>query len=100
MKNSLAKATCGPRGGTQGRASVWRMCMACMAGAMTAGSAVTGGRTWLAAQPWMTPRLLRRATISLLVAGLAASSTVFSGAEMSPRAAHAESARTALVRGR
>ena len=78
------------------------MCMACMAGAMTAGSAVTGGRTWLAAQPWMTPRLLRRATMGLLVAGLMASSTVLSGAEKSPGTAQAASApaQTAQVQGR
>jgi hypothetical protein len=46
------------------------MCMQCIAGAMTAGVAVTGTRTWLVARAgaWLTPRR-RRALTTVLVAG-------------------------------
>ena len=49
------------------------MCMQCAMGAMTAGAAATGGRTWLQTRSWVSPRLLRRATYGLLSAGLLAS---------------------------
>jgi hypothetical protein len=57
------------------------MCMQCMMGAMTAGAAATGTRSWLATRrwAWLTPVRLRRLTIGLLVAALVASATVLSG---------------------
>jgi hypothetical protein len=57
------------------------MCMQCMMGAMTAGAAATGTRSWLATRrwAWMTPVRLRRITIGLLIAALLASATVLSG---------------------
>jgi hypothetical protein len=53
-----------------------------MMGAMTAGADVTGTRAWLATRgySWITPRRMRIATISLIVAGLIASSIGFHGA--------------------
>lgn len=55
--------------------------MQCMMGAMTAGAAATGTRSWLATRrwAWLTPVRLRRTTIGLLVAALVASATVLSG---------------------
>jgi len=57
------------------------MCMQCMMGAMTAGAAATGTRSWLATRrwAWVTPVRLRRITMGLLVAALVASATVLSG---------------------
>jgi hypothetical protein len=57
------------------------MCMQCMMGAMTAGAAATGTRSWLATRrwAWLTPVRLRRITIGLLVVALVASATVLSG---------------------
>ena len=57
------------------------MCMQCMASAMTAGAAVTGARSWLAAHspPWMTPKRLKIATATLLAGGVLAA-----GSHMSP----------------
>jgi hypothetical protein len=57
------------------------MCVQCMMGAMTAGAAATGTRSWLATRgwSWLTPERLRAATIALLVAALLASATVLSG---------------------
>ena len=55
------------------------MCMQCMATAMTAGAAATGGRVWLAAHSpsWMTSRRLKAATAAILVVGvLAAGSSI------------------------
>jgi hypothetical protein len=50
------------------------MCMQCMATAMTAGAAATGGRIWLAAHSpsWMTPRRLKAATAAILTVGVLA----------------------------
>ena len=55
--------------------------MQCMMGAMTAGAAATGTRSWLATRrwAWVTPVRLRRITMGLLVAALVASATVLSG---------------------
>jgi hypothetical protein len=57
------------------------MCMQCMATAMTSGAAVTGIRSWLATRQysWLTPTVLRRATICLFALGLLASATLVSG---------------------
>ena len=57
------------------------MCMQCMASAMTAGAAVTGGRAWLATHTpsWMTPKRLKMATTGILVAGVLAA-----GSHMTP----------------
>jgi hypothetical protein len=57
------------------------MCVQCMMGAMTAGAAVTGTRSWLGTRrwSWLTPERMRRATVALLVAGLVAASTILSG---------------------
>ncbi len=49
------------------------MCVQCAMGAMTAGVAVTGGRTWLQTRTWVSPRALRRATAVLVTGGLLAS---------------------------
>jgi hypothetical protein len=52
------------------------MCMQCMAGAMTAGAAATGTRSYLAARvgawTWLTPRVLRWSTRGLLGGGVVA----------------------------
>jgi hypothetical protein len=50
------------------------MCIQCMATAMTAGAAATGGRVWLAAHSprWMTPRRLKAATAAILAVGVLA----------------------------
>lgn len=55
------------------------MCVGC---AMTAAAGATGARTWLQTRhaTWLTPRLLRVATIVLLVLGFVVSSVGFSGA--------------------
>jgi hypothetical protein len=57
------------------------MCAQCMMGATTAAVGVTGMRTWLAAKgfSWMTPRRMRFASISLIVAGVIGSSIGFHG---------------------
>jgi hypothetical protein len=46
--------------------------MQCMAGAMTAGAAVTGARAYVAARrpSWLSPPMLKRLTACLLVAGV------------------------------
>jgi hypothetical protein len=50
------------------------MCMQCMATAVTAGAAATGGRAWLAARSprWLTPRRLKAATAAILSLGVLA----------------------------
>lgn len=55
--------------------------MQCMLGAMTAGSAATGTRSWLATRrwSWLTPRRLRRATVGLLGCALATSALLVGG---------------------
>ena len=55
--------------------------MQCMMGAMTAGAAASGTRSWLATRrwAWLTPVRLRRITIALLSGALVASATVLSG---------------------
>jgi hypothetical protein len=52
-----------------------------MMGAMSAGAAVTGTRSWLATRrwAWLTPERLRRVTLALVGVGLALSATVLSG---------------------
>jgi hypothetical protein len=57
------------------------ICMQCMMGAMTAGAAATGTRSWLATRrwAWLTPVRLRRITLTLMVGGLVAAATVLSG---------------------
>jgi hypothetical protein len=52
-----------------------------MMGAMSAGAAVTGTRSWLATRrwAWLTPERLRRVTLALAGIGLALSATVLSG---------------------
>jgi hypothetical protein len=54
------------------------MCAQCMATAATAGAAATGIRSWLAARSphWLTPERLRRLTIGLVVAAVAATATL------------------------
>lgn len=54
------------------------MCMQCMAGAMTAGAAATGARTWLVAlaPTWLTAARRRTATRALVVAGVLASGLI------------------------
>jgi hypothetical protein len=49
---------------------------------MTLGAGVTGTRAWLNAKgfSWMTPRRMRVATLSLIVAGLIGSAVGFHGA--------------------
>ena len=57
------------------------MCVQCMMGAMSAGAAVTGTRSWLGSRrwSWLTPERLRRVTIGLFVLGLLGASTILSG---------------------
>ena len=54
------------------------MCAQC---AIVATAAVSGARSWIAARrfEWMTPARMKTITITLVVAGLAASSVGFSG---------------------
>ena len=55
--------------------------MQCMMGAMTSTAAATGVRAWVATREWswLTPQLLRRVTLVLLVAAFVMSATVMSG---------------------
>jgi hypothetical protein len=55
--------------------------MQCMMGAMSAGAAATGTRSWLATRrwAWLTPQWLRRITFGLIGAALILSATVLSG---------------------
>jgi hypothetical protein len=57
------------------------MCVQCMMGAMTAGAAASGTRSWLATRrwAWLTPERMRAVTVALLVAALVVSATVLSG---------------------
>jgi hypothetical protein len=57
------------------------MCMQCMMGAMSAGAAASGTRSWLATRrwAWLTPARMRNITYALLAAALVASATVLSG---------------------
>jgi hypothetical protein len=57
------------------------MCVQCMMGAMTAGAAASGTRSWLATRrwAWLTSERMRAVTVALLVAALVASATVLSG---------------------
>jgi hypothetical protein len=54
------------------------MCMQCMAGAMTAGAAATGMRSWLVlrAGAWLTPRRRVLMTRALVAGGLVAAALV------------------------
>ena len=63
--------------------------MQCMAGAMTAASGATGARSYLATRgwSWLTPQRLRRITMVLLVAALAASAFLVGGSAPASRAA-------------
>src|SRR5689334_12986967 len=73
--------------GRVGVSGSWRlchavgMCVQCMMGAMTAGAGASGARSWLATRrwAWLTAARLRRATIALLLAALAASATLIGG---------------------
>jgi hypothetical protein len=57
------------------------MCVQCMMGAMTATASATGVRAWLAQRKWswITPRVLRVATLALLGAALVVSAVSFGG---------------------
>jgi hypothetical protein len=57
------------------------MCMQCMMGAMSAGAAATGTRSWLATRRWrwLTPSRMRTITIALVTGALIASTVVLSG---------------------
>jgi hypothetical protein len=57
------------------------MCVQCMMGAMTAGAAASGTRSWLATRgwAWLTPVRLRRITMALVIIALLLSATVLSG---------------------
>jgi hypothetical protein len=54
------------------------MCMQCVAGAMAAGAAVTGSRSWLVARAgsWLTPRRKRMLTGVLIAGGMLAAGTL------------------------
>jgi hypothetical protein len=66
--------------------------MQCMATAMTAGAAATGGRIWLASHSpkWMTPRRLKAATAAILSIGVLAA-----GSSFAPNGSRADAANTA-----
>jgi hypothetical protein len=70
--------------------------MQCMATAMTAGAAATGGRVWLAAHSpsWMTPRRLKAATAALLAIAVLAAGSNFApnGSDAGAKAATPASA--------
>jgi hypothetical protein len=66
------------------------MCVQCMMGAMSAGAAATGTRAWLRTR--LTPKVLRRVTISLLVAGLCTAALI-PGSSPSPSANQAPPAQ-------
>lgn len=57
------------------------MCMQCMAGAMTAVGAASGVRAYVGNRrfSWLTPTRMRRFTIALAIAAVAASATLLSG---------------------
>ncbi|WP_205697648.1 hypothetical protein [Conexibacter sp. SYSU D00693] len=57
------------------------MCMQCAMGAMTAGAAATGARSYLQtrAWAWLTSARLHRITVVLLVAAVLAASTLLAG---------------------
>jgi hypothetical protein len=72
------------------------MCMQCMASAMTAVGAASGTRAYLGSRHfgWLTAQRLRKITIVLVVAALAASALLVSGSSAAPKdagqpAAHA-----------
>jgi hypothetical protein len=54
------------------------MCAQCMATATVAAAGATGVRAWLATRgwAWLTPGRLRRATVALLIAGVAGAGTL------------------------
>lgn len=70
--------------------------MQCMATAMSAGAAATGGRVWLAAHSpsWMTPRRLKAATAAILAIGVLAA-----GSNFAPNGSDAEAAATPAPAG-
>jgi hypothetical protein len=55
--------------------------MQCMMGAMSAGAAASGTRSWLATRrwAWLTPARLQRVTVGLMIGALVLSATVLSG---------------------
>lgn len=57
------------------------MCVQCMMGAMSAGAAASGTRSWLGTRRWhwLTPLRLRRITITLLAAAFMAAATLLGG---------------------
>jgi hypothetical protein len=55
-----------------------RMCVQCAMGAMTAGAAATGARSWLATRRWVSPTALRHLTKALLAGALVASALLVS----------------------
>jgi hypothetical protein len=72
----------GWRGPTRARAySPPRMCMQCMASAMTAVGAASGTRAYLGSRRyvWLTPKRLRAITILLAIGAVLASATLVSG---------------------
>jgi hypothetical protein len=73
------------------------MCMQCMASAMTAVGAASGTRAYLGSRhfSWLTPRRLRKITIALVVAALAASATLVSGSSAAPKDAGQTAAQAA-----
>lgn len=58
-----------------------RMCMQCMATAMTAVGAASGTRAYLGSRryAWLTPKRLRAITILLAIGAVLASATLVSG---------------------
>jgi hypothetical protein len=58
-----------------------RMCMQCMAAAMTAVGAASGTRAYLGSRryAWLTPKRLRAITILLAIGAVLASATLVSG---------------------
>jgi hypothetical protein len=71
--------------------------MQCMATAMTVGATASGTRAFIAAKhfSWVTPRVLRVITLTLIVLALGASSLVVGGSDQQhaskpSRAAHSD----------
>jgi hypothetical protein len=63
------------------------MCVQCMASAATAVGAASGTRAYLGIRhfAWLTAQRLRKITIALVVAALAASALLVSGSSAAPK---------------
>lgn len=70
------------------------MCVQCMIGAMGATAGASGARAWLATRrwAWLSPRVLKRITLALVIAVLTASSILLGGSGSSDRSSSTDQA--------